>query len=140
MNEYNPDEVSSPGETIKELLENRGWTEEDFVKCMGLPQEDILKLLQGEYEITPGVAVRLSQVLGPSTVFWLNLEANYRKFKGPSDSKLLNDLLMRLYAGYQGSFQECWDEVCEALGVDGEQRGLAKVIAENSWLSFTQER
>jgi addiction module HigA family antidote len=67
-----------PGETIQELLEERGWTRAELADRLGFSPKHVNELLHGEVAISPDCAWKLSQVLGSTPIFWLNLEAGYR--------------------------------------------------------------
>ena len=68
-----------PGETIKEQLSFRGMSQKDFTIKMGLTEEYIVNLLNGEVQLTSDIAGRLESVLEIPAVFWENLENIYRK-------------------------------------------------------------
>ena len=78
-NEYTPDQVSPPRETLREILEERGITLGLLAKRMEVPTEVVNRLLHSDLKITEGIAERLGKALGPSADFWLTLERNYRK-------------------------------------------------------------
>ena len=78
-NEYWPDSVSAPGETLDEELETRGMTPSELANRMGYPLEVITEIIAGRGEITPEVATRLEQALGISATFWNNYERGYRE-------------------------------------------------------------
>ena len=46
---------------------------------MGMSEKHISKLINGEVQLTPDVAVRLEMVLGVPAKFWNKLEATYRE-------------------------------------------------------------
>ncbi len=68
-----------PGETIKEMLEDRSMSQKEFAVRMDLSEKHISKLVNGEVQLTSDVAGRLETVLGPPARFWSNLEATYRE-------------------------------------------------------------
>ena len=68
-----------PGETIKELLEDRRMSQKELAQRMGMSEKHICKLIAGEVQLTVDVAKRLEAVLGPSVQFWCKLEAFYRE-------------------------------------------------------------
>lgn len=68
-----------PGETIKELLEDRGISQKEFAGRIGMSEKHVSKLINGEVQLTMDVAKRLETVLGPSVQFWCRLEAFYRE-------------------------------------------------------------
>jgi len=79
-NQYQPDTVSPPGETLAELLTERGMTQKDLAKRMGRPVKTINEIVRGKASITAETALQLERVLGASARFWLNREENYREY------------------------------------------------------------
>jgi len=77
MNEYEPETVSPPGDTIADLLQERGWTREKLAKRTGFTCNFVNQLIRGEGRITKEVARRL-ECLGGNVDFWLARERNYR--------------------------------------------------------------
>lgn len=71
--------ATPPGATIKEQLNDRVMSQKEFAARMDMPEKHISKLINGDVQLTPDVAVRLETVLGVPARFWNNLEAIYRK-------------------------------------------------------------
>lgn len=71
--------ATPPGATIKEQLNDRGMNQKEFAVRMDMSEKHISKLINGEVQLTPEVAVRLEMVLGVPAKFWNNLEAVYRE-------------------------------------------------------------
>lgn len=71
--------ATPPGATIKEQLKDRGMTQKEFAARMDLSEKHISRLINGEVQLTPEMAVRLEMVLGVPAKFWNNLEAIYRE-------------------------------------------------------------
>ena len=71
--------ATPPGATIKEQLLDRGLSQKEFAVRMGMSEKHISKLINGEVQLTPDVAVRLEMVLGVPAKFWNKLEATYRE-------------------------------------------------------------
>lgn len=71
--------ATPPGATIKEQLGDRKMSQKEFAARMDLSEKHISKLINGEVQLTPEVAVRLEMVLGVPAKFWNNLEAIYRE-------------------------------------------------------------
>jgi HTH-type transcriptional regulator / antitoxin HigA len=67
-----------PGETLQELLEERGMSQRDLARRAGLSPKHVNKLLHGLVPLSPDVAVRLERVTGAPARFWNQREANYR--------------------------------------------------------------
>lgn len=76
-----PAVVFPPGETLRDELEERGWTQAEFAEILGRPQSRINEILNGKRAITPDLARDLSAAFGTSPEFWLNLEAQYQLYR-----------------------------------------------------------
>lgn len=74
-----PDWASPPGDTIVDLMEERGWTRVELATRLGFSAGYLNRLLKGNISITQDCALRLERVLGSTANFWLNREANYRE-------------------------------------------------------------
>lgn len=79
QNEYHPDSVSAPGETLSETLDALGMSQTELAKRMGRPIKTINEIIQGKAAITPETALQLEQVLHIPASFWLNREQHYRE-------------------------------------------------------------
>ena len=76
---FTPDWVSPPGDTILDLIEERGWTQADLAARLGFSHKHINQLIKGKVPLTEEAALRLGQVLGAGAGFWLAREARYRE-------------------------------------------------------------
>ena len=75
---FAPDWVSPPGDTILDLIEERGWTQAQLAERLGYSAKHVSQLVNGKASLTEDTAVRLERVLGSSIDFWLAREARYR--------------------------------------------------------------
>lgn len=71
--------ATPPGATIKEQLSDRKMNQKEFASRMEMSEKHISRLINGEVQLTPDVAMRLEMVLGLSARFWNNLESIYRE-------------------------------------------------------------
>ena len=71
--------ATPPGATIREQLIDRGMSQKEFAARMDMSEKHISKLINGDVQLTPDVALRLEIVLGIDAGFWTNLEAIYRE-------------------------------------------------------------
>ncbi len=78
-NEYTPEEVSPPGETLSETLDAIGMTQSELAQRAGRPLKTINEIVQGKAAITAETALQLERVLGAPASFWNNREAQYRE-------------------------------------------------------------
>ena len=74
-----PDWASSPGDTIADVLRQRGLSAAEFAQRMGETHDQVRELLEGRAAITIAVARRLEQVLGASVEFWMSRDFQYRQ-------------------------------------------------------------
>jgi len=72
------DWLSPPGDTIEDLLEERGWTKGELAERLGRTPKYVSELVGGAAPISAETAAKLSRVLGSSPKFWLEREAHYR--------------------------------------------------------------
>jgi len=75
---FTPDWVSPPGDTIADFLEERDWTQVQLAERLGYTTKHISLLINGKAPINEETALKLERVLGSTTAFWLNREAQYR--------------------------------------------------------------
>lgn len=76
---FDPDWVSPPGDTILDLIEERGWTQAELAKRLGYTEKHISLLVNGKAPLTDEAALRFERVLGSTAGFWLAREAKYRE-------------------------------------------------------------
>lgn len=79
-NQYAPDEVSPPGETLVEVLQSRGMTQADLAERTGRPTKTINEIVKGKAALTPETALQFELVLGIPASFWNNRESAYREY------------------------------------------------------------
>jgi len=76
---FHPDDwISPPGDTIADVLKERGWSARAFAKNAGIPLAKAERLISGDAPIDEATAAALSRVLGSTSRFWLTREAHYR--------------------------------------------------------------
>lgn len=71
--------ATPPGATIREQLIDRGMKQKEFARRMDMSEKHISRLINGEVQLTPDVAMRLEMVLGVPAQFWSGLESIYRE-------------------------------------------------------------
>ena len=79
-NEYAPDHVSPPGETLLEILEEQEMTQVEFATRTGRTPKLINEIVKGKAVITTETALQFERVLGVPSSFWNNRERAYREF------------------------------------------------------------
>ena len=78
-NQYMPDDVSPPGDTLYETIETMGISQAELAERMGRPKKTINEIVKGKTAITPDTALQLERVLGVPASFWNNRERHYRE-------------------------------------------------------------
>lgn len=76
---FSPNWCSPPGDTIRDILDDMDLPMAEFSSRMEKPLEWIEKLVTGHSEINHEISERLESVLGASSAFWMNREAQYRE-------------------------------------------------------------
>lgn len=76
---FAPDWVSPPGDTIADVLEERGWTPDYLASRLDCTPEHVRLLIDGKESITQDTAERLALTLGGTPGFWLRREVGYRE-------------------------------------------------------------
>ena len=70
--------ATHPGVILqKEFLEPLGQTQRALAAHIGVPVQRINEIVRGKRGISPETAWLLSQALGTTPEFWLNLQANH---------------------------------------------------------------
>jgi len=79
-NQYEPDFVSPPGETLLETIEALGMSQAELAERTGRPKKTINEIVKGKAAITPETALQFERVLGVPASFWNKREYHYREF------------------------------------------------------------
>jgi len=78
-NEYEPDVVTPPGETLLETIAICGLTQDDLAARTGRTPKLINEIGKGKAAITTDTALQFERVLGVPAEFWNNRERKYRE-------------------------------------------------------------
>ena len=78
QNQYMPDNVSPPGDTLLETIETLGISQSELAERMGRPKKTINEIIKGKTAVTPDTALQLERVLGVPASFWNNRVRQYR--------------------------------------------------------------
>ena len=100
-----PARVPSPGNVLAMELEAREWSQSDLAALMDRPEQLISEIINAKKQITPETALELSEALGTSAEFWMNLESSYRlhlarQQQGPNQSATARRARLRELAPY----------------------------------------
>lgn len=75
---FEPNWVSAPGKTIKDILNDRNIALTEFAKGIDQNMDYVNNLLDGEEKITSSIANQLQNLLGTPASFWINRENIFR--------------------------------------------------------------
>ncbi|GAA1702640.1 ImmA/IrrE family metallo-endopeptidase [Microcella alkalica] len=75
---YAPDQVSSPGATLRETLDALPLSQTDLATRTGLSIKHINQIVSGAAALTHETAIKLERATGVPAKVWNTLEANYR--------------------------------------------------------------
>ncbi|WP_029633902.1 MULTISPECIES: helix-turn-helix transcriptional regulator [Nostocales] len=87
QNQYTPDYVSAPRETLQEILEERGMSEAELAELTGRPKKTINEIINVKAAITSETALQLERVFNIPASFWNNRERRYREFLAQQEEK-----------------------------------------------------
>ncbi len=130
LNGLSLDLIIHPGETIKELLEEKEMTQEELAIRTGYSAKHVSEVISGKKDISSKFANTLEYVFGIPTEFWINLQGIY-------DKELLE--LQKINSIKEEEFailKELKDIVkyCETLGII--KKGLNKSLILLSMRKF----
>jgi len=80
QNQYFPQVVFHPGETLIEKLEEMGMGPKEFALRTGKPEKTITAILKGDSSITADTAVQFENVTKIPAHFWLNSQRGYDEY------------------------------------------------------------
>ena len=80
QNQYFPQSLPHPGETLAEKLEEMGISSIEFALRTCKPEKIVNDVLNGKSAITPDMAVKFETVTQIPAHFWLNSQRQYDEF------------------------------------------------------------
>ena len=117
-NQYQPDYVSPPGETLLETLEALGMSQAELAERTGKSLKTINEIIKGKAPITPETALQLERVLGVPAHFWNARERQFQEFRAQAEERerlsahlgWLDEIPLKAMIGY-GWLPACEDAV-----------------------------
>jgi addiction module HigA family antidote len=79
-NQYFPQSVPHPGETLAEKLKEMEMGPKEFALRTGKPEKTIIAVLNGESSITPDMAVQFENVARIPANFWMNHQRGFDEY------------------------------------------------------------
>src|SRR5574344_2135139 len=77
INQYHPQTVSHPGETLAEKLEEMGMSIKEFAIRTSKPEKTIIAIIKGDSSITSDMSVAFENVTKIPAKFWIKLQSLY---------------------------------------------------------------
>ena len=102
-----PELIIHPGETIADMLVERGMTQQELATRTGVTSAFISKVINGKKGISGNFAYALECAFGVPKSFWLNLQANYEaEILDAHEIKTITDEEKVIAQGMSDSIQE----------------------------------
>lgn len=79
MNGLSHEFIIHPGETLKEILEDREMSQRELSIRTCVTEAHVSKIIRGQTDISVDYAKKLEYALNVDAGFWINLQANYNK-------------------------------------------------------------
>lgn len=79
-NEYSPDYITPPGETLLDTIKALGMSQVELAERIGRTPKTVNEIVRGKAVITPETAIQLERALGISASFWNNRQRRYDEF------------------------------------------------------------
>lgn len=138
-NEYVPDYVSPPGDTLAEVLTARTMTQSEFASRAGRTAKHINEIIGGKASITPETAIQFERVLGIPARFWNNRQGAYNEFlaREKEDLSIRGNLKWAALFPYKEMAKLGWVEVVRDRA--DRLRNLLNyfgVASPDSWMSY----
>ena len=150
MSNFQPDWASSPGQTIKQVMNRKALLESDLFEMLDIDSSTGLSLLKGSYKIDSILAEKLSNNLGASPSFWLRrqqmfdeqLSAIQQEKQSWLSSFPLDDMvrnrILTPRASFETKYREClkFFNVCSVREWDVAYGALMKAASFRTSQSF----
>ena len=76
-NEMIPGDIFHPGEHLKDELEARKMSQQQFCDKLGLSKSEVSSIIHGRRNISPVTALLFEKILGIDAEFWLNMQMKF---------------------------------------------------------------
>lgn len=79
MREYKDTIAFHPGYYVAEYIETKRINHAEFAEKLGISENLLDKLLDGQLDVTDELARKIANVIGTSAAFWVNLQMAYNE-------------------------------------------------------------
>lgn len=115
MSDRVPAEGFPPGEFLKDELQERNWTQEEFATIIGRPAAVVNQIISGKRGISPETAAEIGAALGTSAMYWLNLDSAYRLWRaGPAPTRIVKEAKIRSLFPVREMIKRGWVQASES--------------------------
>lgn len=126
---YTPAEAFSPGEMLRDELDERGWSETEFAQIIDRPLQVVSEIINAKKAVTAETAIAIGAALDTSAELWLNLQANWSLAQAREDRPDLSPVERRARLRSVGPVAEMrrrgWITDTDDLDVtEGEMRAI----------------
>lgn len=66
-----------PGYYVKEVIDELGLSQDEYAERLGISPQVLSAIINGDRCISSNIASKLSEMLGTSVQYWLNLQSMY---------------------------------------------------------------
>lgn len=87
INQYFPQSVPYPGETLAEKLEEMGIDSKEFALLTGILEITINAIIKGDSPITQNISVKLESITKIPANFWMNSQKGYDEYIANKERK-----------------------------------------------------
>jgi len=84
MNEYKPQIVTYPGDSLNEKLQEMQMSPKEFALLVAQSEKTVNSIINGSSSITPSIAKQFEKVLKIPAKFWLKRQQQYDEFLAKS--------------------------------------------------------
>ncbi len=124
------DSPLSPGEHLRGLLQEKGWTQDELAAITGHSRQQINRIISGEHGITAEMAIALGAALGMSPRYWLELDNLNRLAQANNNAEAVSqrariyelapikDMQRRGWIAQTKQLNEMERELCKFFGVE----------------------
>lgn len=136
QNQYSPDYISPPGDTILELTNELSMSQVELAQRMGRPIKTINEIIHGKAQITPETAIQFEKIFSVPADFWLTLEKQYREFlaRKIEDKKLQESLSWSRQIPINEMIKAGWiNKINNETGQIHEALQFYAVASHNQW-------
>ncbi len=126
--------IIHPGETLKEILEDREMSQKELAIRTDVTQAHVSKVINGQKGISVQYAKKLEYALAIDSSFWINLQSNYEREL--EDFKELNNVSKRELEILK-QIKEPIKYFKEHLFIDTQAHGAKLVIATRKLLNVS---